>query len=72
MLFPKEADKQEGLLRKTEAHLVAGSCMPCLLQYKVLSLFIFLSKSRQTRLLVEWACIGVVIATVQANVRLET
>lgn len=72
MLFPKEAAKQEGLFRKTEAHLVTESCMQCLLQCKVLSLFIFLSKSRQTNLLVGWVSLSVVIVTKQANVELET
>lgn len=72
MLFLKEANKQEGLFRKTEAHLVTESCMQCLLQSKVLSLFIFLSKSRQTRLLVGWTCLSAVIVTMQANVGLET
>lgn len=72
MLFPKEADKQEGLFRKNEAHLVTESCMQCLPQSKVLSLFIFLSKSRQTRLLVGWTCLSAVIVTTQANVGLET
>lgn len=61
MLFPKEADKQEGLFTLTEAHLVTESCMQCLLQCKVLSLVIFLSKSRQTSLLVGWVCLSVVI-----------
>lgn len=52
MLPPKEADKPEGLFRKTEAYLVTKSLMPCLFQHKVLSLiFIFLSKSSQTRVI---------------------
>ena len=52
VLSPKEADKQEGLFRKTEAYLVAKSLMAYLFQHKVLSLifiFIFLSKSSQPR-----------------------
>lgn len=66
MLFPKEADKQEGFFRMKRPIWSLG--VVC----KVLSLFIFLSKSRQTNLLLGWVYLSVVIVTAQANVELET
>lgn len=48
--FPKEAVKQEGLFRKTEAYLVIKSLMLFLFQHEVLSLILFfLSRFSQPR-----------------------